>query len=314
MDERVFRRRRGGLVNVSFIDIDDASAIAVRRAMAGRRFHEAEALIDNARNGNERVYLLEAAADWTRPLRGLDMWASSGSRTSRTVHAIHKLKLAWNHTPWTRGSVDVERFRRELDEVHRDFDALAGSSSADASFFFWFMWMARAKRDPDLARKLYAEASHRDPSIVANHSSALYSESQWWFGSDESLMALARRIAATAPSEIQPATLLIEAYKLRWTDDNGSQPSSRWKEPQTRADVIAADDHFNAHAENGICSMRARQWLAYGLWATGDFDRARPHLEAIGTAQNEHPWHRLRFRLDRFIGAYASARRACLKS
>lgn len=310
MAERTFRRRRGGLVNLLYLELDDKVAIELRTSLAKRRFDVAEQTIARQRDPNERMYYLEAASDWSSEAEFLREWAASGSQTARLAVAIHGLKRAWNHSIWTRGPADIERFSTEVRAAKSELMSIAKASGRDASFFFWISWAARSLRDAELASKLYDEAVRRDPTVLANHVAAVYNESSAWFGSDDSMMELAHRISQSAPRGIGADMLIVEGHWLA----AGDSRSARWKRPEVHEEILAADERDRQSPATGINLMRANQWFAYGLWAVGEPRLAKQRFVAIGKASNELPWSGLRFGLDAIFGDFKKARKACMRS
>lgn len=310
MTDRTFRRRRGGLVNLADLDVDDQAAVELRTALTKRRFDVAEQTIARQRDANERMYYLEAAADWKSEAQFLRDWAASGSLNGRLAVAIHGLKHAWNHSTWTHGASDMARFRAEVQAAQSELMAIAKSSPKDASFFFWMIWAARALFDAELARKFYDEAVRRDPTVLANHDAALYTESPSWFGSEDAMMEFARRIAQTGPKGIGADMLIVEAHWMATLDSR----NPRWKLPEVREEIVTADARNRQSPATGINLMRSHQWFAYGLWAIGEPALAKQRFAEIGNASIEHPWSSLRFGLDAIFGEFKKARKACMRS
>ena len=306
MTERAFRRRRGGQISLVYLEIDDGPARELRAALAKRRYDVAEQTLARQSDPNERMYYLEAAADWKDEAGFLHDWAASGSINGRIAAAICGLKQAWNHSTWTHGPSDLVRFRAELELAKDELMAIAKSSPRDASFFYWLIWAARGLYDATLARKLYDEAVRRDPTVLANHVAALWSESSSWFGSEQAMMELAHRVADTGPRGIGADMLVAEAH---WVAA-GQVPGPKWHAHEVREAILAADARDRASPAKGINLMRSHQWFAFTLWAIGEPAKARDRFDAIGAAWNELPWHGLRFGLEALFGKYRKARKA----
>jgi hypothetical protein len=310
MAERTFRRRRGGLVNLVYLDIDDRAARELRGALAKRRFDVAEQTIAGQRDANERQYYLEAASDWRGPAPFLRDWAARGSATGRLAAAIHGLKRSWDHSPWTRGPNDLQRFQAEVRAASEQLASIAKASPRDAVPLYWMIWAARGLREATRARELYDEAVRRDPTVLANHAAALWTESPSWFGSESAMLEHARRVASEGPGGIGADALIVEAH---WVLAQGPR-NPRWTLPDVRAEVLEADARDRAAPATGIARVRADHWFAYGLWAIGEAALARDRFAAIGRTPTELPWGVLRFGLDGLLGDFGRARRACARA
>lgn len=306
MTERTFQRRRGGLVNLLYLEIDDQPAREIRAALPKGRFDVAEQAIARQKDSNERLYYLEAAADWHDDAPFLREWAASGSATGRLAAAIHALKRSWNHSNWTHGPKDQERFFAELRAANGELTAIAKASPRDATPFYWMIWAARALWQAERARALYAEAVRRDPTLLASHVAGLWTDAPQWFGSEDKALELARHVAATAPKGLGANMLIVEAH---W-HAAGLSRGERWTRPEVRDEVLAADERDRQSPATGINRMRSHQWFAYGLWAIGQPALAKDRFAAIGKASNEHPWSRARFGLDIIYSPYRKARKA----
>ena len=309
MKTHTFTKRRNGTPNLEYFYLDTDEARNLRQNLKAKRFQEVDSFLNTQTDTNEKMYYLEAAADWNSTPVFLQSWFSTQSQPARTVAVIHRAKCAWNFSSWTYGSSDLSKFQSEIAACKEQFEHLANFDTKDASCYYWAIWIARALYQPELARKLFEESLARNPENKANAVNSLYTESGSWFGSPETLIEYTRSLVPRLPRTIGASSLLIEAHYL-----NAFGNESVWSMPDTRNDIIEANDCCLQEGFQGINGHRTRHWLAWGLTKIGEYQRAKPHFESLVGDPPAVPWGSMRFGLDRIFNNYRKARKQSLKN
>ncbi len=306
MVERNFKRRRGGLVNLLYLEIDDQHAREMRAALARGRFDVAEQTIARQTDPNERFYYVEAAADWAGDAPFLRQWAAGGLQVGRLAAAIHTLKHAWNHSTWTHGQSDMARFKAMVDAANSELGAVAKASPRDATAFYWLIFAAFATGQNKRARELYEEGVRRAPTLMATRAVGLRVAAPMPFGSQQAALDLARQTAPAMPRGLGADALVVEAHWIM----AGMKTGAYWQSPEVRAEVLAADERDRQAPASGVNLLRSHQWFTYGLWAIGEAGRARDRFEAINGLENQWPWSRYRLGFNTLLGEFRRARKA----
>jgi hypothetical protein len=306
MTEREFKRRRGGLVNLLYLEIDDQHAREMRSALAKGRFDVAEQTISRQTDCNERFYYVEAAADWKDDAPFLREWAAGGSLVGRLAAAIHALKHSWNHTTWTHGPNDMPRFQIEADAANKELGAVAKASPRDATPIYWLIWAAFATGQHERAKQLYEEGVRRAPTLLATRSVGLRVAAPLPFGSQQAALDLARQIVQDMPRGLGADMLIPEAHWMV----SGMKAGEYWQSPEVRDEVLDADERDRQSPPSGTNLLRSHQWFTYGLWAIGQPGKARDRFEAIRGLENQWPWSRYRFGFNTLFGEFRKASKA----
>ena len=237
MTERTFKRRRGGLVNLLFLEIDDQHTRELRSAVSKGRFDVAEQAIARQIDCNERFHFIEAAADWDQDAPFLREWAASGSQVGRMAVGIHTLKRSWDHATWMRGPNDMPRFKAMVAFATRELGAVAKASPREATPFYWLIWAAYATGQGRRAQQLYEEGVRRAPTLMPTHSVGVRTATTP-FGSQHASLDLARQIARDMPPGQGGDMLIIEAH---WNLSDFKK-DEYWQRPEVQDEVLAADE------------------------------------------------------------------------
>jgi hypothetical protein len=157
----------------------------------------------------------------------------------------------------------------------------------------------------------------RSPDLRAMHASMLLSHAAKWGGSNDAMFEFARKVAWSGSNPSGAAVVLVQAheYAFEQVEPFSEASKSYWRQMSVRGDVMAADDACRSGGLRGMNGVAVRQWLAYGLWRSGEFKRGRDHFEAIGKTRCARPWDQFNGRLINWLfGVHRKARKQCMRA
>lgn len=306
MDKCQYTRRKHGLEYLWYLNIDTPEAKQLRDNLQTGRYREVENLIDSLKDTNDRMYYLEAAADWKKTPEFLDRWFQSNSPTSNIVSLIHSTKRSFRF--WTNRASDIELFNDELKKADEGFSKHAFNFPNDASHFYWHIWVARALGTPAHARDLFNESFSRAPENKANASVSINTEGPQWFGSKIKLYEYTKFLLPQLPSGIGASSLLIEAHYLNQLEEE-PDISNYSSEKELRDDIIFVFDSCTNEGFRGSTGIRSLHYLAWGLSRINEHKLAKQIFQQINGSPPGSPWGSYKFGLDAIFSSYRSARK-----
>lgn len=315
---KIFRRSGGSEFGVD-CDLDDEPMRRARKALRRGNAQFADELYKTCKNANERAYILEGLADWTGDAEHLHEWKQrSSSPAAAKAVALQRLKWAWEARGASAGDLvgdgQAASFLSRLPVARDAILECLHADRRDASLVPWLMACARGLEDLNLASRAMAECLKRSPDLRAAYSSMLLVLTPKWLGSHDAMFDFARETCAQAPAESGASVVLVEAhyYTAEELDPFGPDVANYWRKPEVVSDVLVANERCSLSGFVGMPGIRLRQWLAYALWRSGQFQQARVHFEQIGSVSNYYPWRCMR--LSWLFGRFGKARRECMRS
>lgn len=304
-----YTRRKNGLEYLWYLNIDTPEAKQLRDNLQTGRYREVETFIDSIQDTNDRMYYLEAAADWRKTPEFLNRWFQTNSPTSSIVSLIHTTKRSFKL--WTNSASDRELFNEELKKSDNGFSQYAFNFPNDASHFYWHIWVARTLGAPAHARDLYNESFKRAPDNKANASVSINTEGEDWFGSRSQLYEYTKHLLTQLPSGIGASSLIIEAHYLNQHNQE-SDVSNYCSEQEMREDILHALDNCISEGFNGSTGIRSLHYLAWGLSRINEYKLAQSVFQQIHGSPPGSPWGSYKFGLDAIFSSYRSARKKSL--
>jgi hypothetical protein len=285
---------------------DDLDLLAAAEAARRGEWRPAAALL--AATGD-----VDVRADRIRRLTALSVldsqwveeWFAAAPDDVRVT--VVRAELAVQRAWAARGAADaphtsdqaIQAFFTGLDQAQRLAERAIEQAPEDPTPWATLVQIARGQQVPpeEFERRLEG-LFERAPHHVYGSQVALQYACAKWFGSSETMFAMARNLGSSAPAGSATCLLPLIAHIEQHLDmESGLGGPSR------------AQKHMTAGATRTELRHSVQRWMdgpdggpqpggrleghnlaAYAFWLADDADAARPHLEAIGRSVTEWPW------------------------
>lgn len=308
-DGVTFRLRARGSYQICDNRYDTPAVRRVRSGLwRGRRVAQAVAAVRNAKDADERAYLVEAFADWWSKPRFLQRTVKDDELI--LIRGVFGVKRAWRARGGGWTPKHFPEFQARLRYAEADLLHAAQALPADPVAPAWLIVCYRGLQSPSSGEDAFKEAVRRDRTLRFAHSALLWNKTPSWYGSEEEA---AEFVQASVRAQPRLKALVPELYAMVPT--SVADDTLLWARPEVAASVLAANKAVfpDGHAAS-MESLRARNWFAYALWRTGQHAAAAPHLAVLGRRPQILPWGQAHPLVDWLSNRIHKARRECRRA